>query len=199
MVQAMVAIMGAGKGQRFGGDKLDALLQDRPLGYWALNAARALGAPIIYVTGPEQPAFLSQIRYPLQVMKNEAPDKGMGTSIAIAAAAARIAGTQTLLLMLADMPFVRRATLQQLVTQTDIHTAVASRYPDDSLGPPVCFGANHFALLEKLDDHIGARNLLKGAIRAKAVAVLPEELFDIDTVSDLDAARHRDWVFDSED
>ena len=189
MTGTVIAILGAGRGKRFGGGKLDALLNGRPLGLWALLTAEGLGVSVVWVAGPSAPACLAHAPVPVAILHN-AQGAGMGTSIALAAAYASQQGAGHLLLMLADMPFVSAATLRQLITTAQVNGASACLYPDRSMGAPACFGARHFAALARLEGDMGARKLLSGAISPCGIAVSPAELRDIDTQSDLKAAQN---------
>ena len=190
MSGTLIAILGAGRAARFGGGKLDAALNGRPLGQWALQTAQSMGAPVVWVAGPQAPAFLRPAPARLAVLHNTARDAGMGTSIALAAAHARAQGAGRLLLMLADMPFVSQGTLLALIAAAPTGGASACIYPDGAQGAPACFGADHFDFFTRLEADIGARKLFSGAISATGIAVSAPELRDIDSLADLEAAQN---------
>jgi molybdenum cofactor cytidylyltransferase len=185
----VVAILGAGRAQRFGAGKLDAALHGKPLGLWPILAARRLGAPIAYVAPPVEPAFLAVMGGQVEVIANPDAAKGMSTSLALAAGWARAAGAGRLLLMLGDMPFVSTTTLHKLVEPTGPGSATACLHPDGVFGPPACFGTALLPELERLQGDIGARKVLAGLAGASGIAVSARELLDIDTPADLEAAR----------
>ena len=189
MTGTVVAILGAGRAERFGGGKLDALLNGRPLGQWALQAAGGLGAPVVWVAGPAAPECLRAAPSAVTILHN-APGAGMGTSIALAANHASQQSAAQMLLMLADMPFVSAASLRALIAAAQEHGASACLYPDGTMGAPACFAAQHFAVLARLEGDMGARKLLSGAISTSGIVVSPRELRDIDTLGDLEAARN---------
>lgn len=141
--------------------------------------AQCLGSPVVYITGRQRPAFLDAA---VTTISNFEPERGLGSSIALAARHAQTVSAERLLVMLGDMPFVSVPTLQRLIELTAANGATACRYDDQTLGPPACFGSALFAQLEELDGDKGARALLRDAA---ALDVAPRELLDIDTAEQL--------------
>ena len=125
----LVALLAAGRGERFGGGKLDADLHGRPLGGWALRTARALKSPVVAVVGPEVPEFLADARADITLLPNPDRAGGMGSSLALAARHALTLRADGLLVMLADMPFVRADSLHRLIDAAQPTGAAACRYP----------------------------------------------------------------------
>jgi CTP:molybdopterin cytidylyltransferase MocA len=191
MTGTFIALLAAGKASRFGGGKLDALLQGRPVGAWSLAAGQTLseplgeplGAPLVVITGKERPEFVPE---DCRVAPNPEAVLGMGTSIRLAARLAREAGAGRLLVMLADMPFVSSETLRKLLAAEG---AAACVHPAGVMGPPACFPSALFPALEALPPERGAGALLKGLAGVALISPPPRELIDIDTRQDLlDAA-----------
>src|SRR5690606_372676 len=100
-----VALLAAGGSTRFGvADKLAANLGGRPLIGWAAAAGRALPADHhLLIASAGAPFDAAALGYRLIV--NPRPEQGMAHSLHLAAQAAREAGAQALLILLADMPF----------------------------------------------------------------------------------------------
>ncbi|MDE2042775.1 MAG: nucleotidyltransferase family protein [Alphaproteobacteria bacterium] len=186
-----IALLCAGAGARFGGDKMAATLEDKPLLTWSLEAARALGAPIMIITAPDHRPVLDGNRQEVEWHINTDAASGMASSLILAARHAQARKTERLLVMLGDMPFVSSATLRRLVAQTRSDSIVACRYPDTKLGPPACFGAVRLSVLLSLSGDTGARAVLNQPGMACGLDVTSEELFDIDTVADLAEAGQR--------
>lgn len=176
-----IAILAAGGATRFGGGKLDALLAGKPLGCWALDAALAVPHDrLAVVVGDPMPAFARASGCELLI--NPRAAEGLGTSAALAARWA--AGSDALLLMLADMPLVSRATLDKLAA-TPGPAAVA--YPVGKPGAPACFPAALFPALEALTGDIGAALVLRGLPNVSLLEVPAHELRDVDRPEDLAA------------
>jgi CTP:molybdopterin cytidylyltransferase MocA len=176
----LIAILGAGLARRFGAEKLEALLHRQPLGLWPLQTARMIGASVAYVAGPQLPSFLLGTK--TTTIINTEPKRGLGYSVALAAAHARSIKADRLVVMLGDMPFVSAETLQRLIGQASVQGTAACRYEAGRLGPPACFEADLFDKLIKLDGDKGARDLVRGAV---AVDISMHELLDVDTAEQL--------------
>ncbi|RDC60298.1 Molybdenum cofactor cytidylyltransferase [Alteripontixanthobacter maritimus] len=194
----MVAVLAAGSSQRFGSDKRQALLGGRPLAHHALETARraadALQAECIAIV-PADGGLAMPPRITARANSDSA--RGMGTSVAMAARLAQEAGCDTLVVTLADMPFVRAQTLVRLMKGRMEKQAAACLHPGSPRhsgprpglrpGPPAVFDARHFAALQQLEGERGAGALLarlagEGAVHCLAADTLaPHELTDIDT------------------
>lgn len=172
-----IALLAAGGGTRFGGGKLDARLAGKPLGQWALDAARAvLHERLAVVVGDPAPAFARGC----QQLVNERAAEGLGTSAALAARWA--AGSQALLLMLADMPLVSPATLGKLIAANG---PAAVAYPGGKPGAPAYFPATLFPAVKALTGDSGAAQVLRGLPDVTLVEAPANELRDVDRLEDL--------------
>jgi len=176
MAEPLVTVLAAGRGERFGGGKLDAPCAGKPLGRWALDAAEAAGlGPGTIVVGPAGAGYAAG----WTGLVNPAPEAGLGSSLALAARAALEDGAETLLVLLADMPLVEPAFLRQLAATAP---PAATRQPDGRAGVPALLDR---ALLEKaamLTGDRGAGPLLSGAALLEPP---PGTLRDVDTREDL--------------
>ena len=174
-----VAILAAGGARRFGGGKLDADCAGKPLGQWALEAARALDPDALgLVVGEDVPQFAGTA----ELVRNPYAAHGLGTSASAAARWAIEREADALLVMLADMPLVSRATLRSLI-EGDRPSAAA--YPGGKPGVPACFPAAMLPKLAGLGGEEGAAALLRGRKRVRLVPVGPDELRDVDRPGDL--------------
>jgi len=181
----VVAVLAAGLASRFGAAKQEQSCAGRPLGAWALDTALSLGAPVIVVTRAGAEGFLGVHRDRVRTVTNPAPERGMGHSVALAAAEAKGMGAGALLVTLADMPLVRRETLAALVSAASAHGLAATCYPGGRRGVPACFSHRMFAALGALEGDAGARDLLRSCPDAALIARPEEELADVDTPDDL--------------
>lgn len=184
----VVAVLGAGRGSRLGGGKLDRDLGGQALGAWALESATALGGRVTVVATGRHCAFLTGLAPGTEVLINRHANSGLASSLRLAAGAAQAQGARLLLVMLADMPLIGIASLSTLIRQTDETGVTACRYPDGRLGPPACFGIARIpALLELIGDR-GAGSLLNCPGFAMGLEVPDDDLFDVDTPEDLQRA-----------
>lgn len=188
--ELFVAILAAGEASRFGGGKLDAQLDAKPLGRHALDTALALGAgaPAI-VTGDPPPAFATKAANAGEatIIVNPDAKRGLGTSVALAALHAEQSGCGKLLLMLADMPLVRRESLTRLIDAATSSAPAAACYPGGTAGIPACFTQDFYGLLQGLEGERGAGKLLQRVPTTILVEMHAEELNDVDTQDDLHA------------
>ncbi len=204
-----VLILAAGRSERFGDDhKLLADFGGRPLGAHAVETALALHAKCVLIAVPaDQPkiadAFNGADRFIVPVSTNDvtAEEKsGLGRSLAtgVGALVSMEMRVDGVVVLLADMPFVRPVHLDRLFGAMGDASMVFSTPADDPgqtvsadgapippMGPPAIFRQTLFPDLMRLKGDQGARALQRvGA--AMAVASLDKRaLIDIDTKSDL--------------
>jgi molybdenum cofactor cytidylyltransferase len=176
MGKPAVAVLAAGLGTRFGGDKLEAMCAGKPLGRWAIEAVEAAGlGPGTIVFAGELPSYAEGWHH----IVNGAPEEGLGASLGGAAFFALESGATEMLVLLADMPLVRADYLRELAEQS---APAASRYPDGHAGVPALLDR---ALMEDaigLTGDRGAGPLLSGA---RLLDPPPGMLRDVDTAEDL--------------
>lgn len=193
-------VLAAGRGSRYAGPRhklAEELAGASVLGH-TLGNALASGLPVVVVTTPafEQEAarhVAGRDIVVLGALGGVAPG-GMGDSIA-AGVAARSSAPGWLMLP-ADMPLVRPATLQQVAAAL-AHHPIAYAQHRGQRGHPVGFGEELFSDLVRMTGEHGARRLLA---RFPACAVETDDagvLMDVDTEADL--ARLRAHVAAAED
>jgi CTP:molybdopterin cytidylyltransferase MocA len=176
-VTLAVALLAAGGATRFGGGKLDADCAGKPLGRWALEAALAVPHErLAVVVGDAEPEFARGC----ELLVNERAGEGLGTSAALAAKWAE--GSDTLLILLADMPLLSSDTLARLAA-SEGPAAVA--YPGNRPGAPACFPEALFPALRALTGDSGAAQVLRGLGNVTLIAPPAEELRDVDRPEDL--------------
>jgi CTP:molybdopterin cytidylyltransferase MocA len=176
-VSLAIALLAAGGATRFGGGKLDAPCAGKPLGRWALETALAVPHErLAVVVGDPTPEFARGC----ELLVNERAAEGLGTSAVLAARWA--AGSDALLILLADMPLLSAATLRKLAAAGG---AAAVAYPGERPGAPACFPAALFPALEALTGDSGAAQVLRGLANVTLIETPPEELRDVDRPEDL--------------
>ncbi len=172
-----IILLAAGRGKRFGQDKLQQTYRGRPLWTFAAEAAENAGFAKRYlVRGPHSPAYL---RAGWCEVVNPGADEGMGTSIAAGVAAAQTC--TRLVVTLADMPLVDPAHLVRLAVGNG---TVFTCYANGKSGSPAAFPAIAFSQLRSLAGDAGAKTLPLENV----TAIKPHDmgsLRDVDTAQDL--------------
>jgi CTP:molybdopterin cytidylyltransferase MocA len=175
MGKPAVAVLAAGLGSRFGGNKLEAMCAGKPLGRWVIEAVEAAGlGPGTIVTGPEWVSFAGGWTRAV----NPEPEAGLGSSLALAS---RLVppGKQALLVLLADMPLVTPKYLRELAART---APAATRYREGHAGVPALLDRKLIDKAARLSGDRGAGPLLRGA---RLLDPPTGMLRDVDTPEDL--------------
>ncbi len=194
-------VLAAGAGSRFGGGKMTALLDGRPLPAHVLRAARAAGVErAVVVLGRDAPNVGRALRedgdgdrtrsFPAPYLQavNPAPERGLASSlrlgIAIAAAMPSAAG---ILVLLGDQPRVRPEVIRDVLAADTPEgaLAVAPSYARDAAPNPVLLLTEGFGLAADLEGDRGLGPLLASipgrVVRVEAEGGNP----DVDTLADL--------------
>jgi len=190
---ATVIVLAAGLGSRFAGvghklaQTLDGQGDAGVVLSVTLRNAIASRLPVLVVTSAElAPLARQQVAARDVLILPPLRGRGMGDSIA-AGVSARPDASGWLVLP-ADMPRVRPATLQQVAQALGTHAVAYAQYRG-LRGHPVGFSAELYSELTALTGEEGARRLVS-RYPAQAVEVDdPGMLVDIDTVQDLAALR----------
>ena len=184
-------ILAAGQSRRFGGAKLRALWNGRPLILWALEAALAApvtevilvwgGDPLILPLLPPDPR--------LKIVHCEDHLQGMGASLAVGLAAIdpNSAGAYIFLGDMPRVPIVLMETMAQALAGKFL--AIAPQF-DKKRGHPVLLSVALFPKLLTLKGDQGAGGVLKDLGEGLILVPAPDDgcLFDIDRPDDLDAS-----------
>lgn len=180
-------LLAAGRGNRFGGDKLMQLLPDGQT--IALAAAKTLIGVLpnaIAVCRPEQVLLRQQLLDAgFQVETCDQADQGMGFTLATAVAAS--GKKEDLLVVLADMPFVTTDTLGKLILALEAGATLVQPVYRQTPGNPVGVSYRFRSQLLKPSGDFGARELLKRYAEEVAYLVVddPGVIQDIDRPGDL--------------
>lgn len=184
-------VLAAGQGRRFQGaqHKLAQPLADGAtvLGRTLRNALQTRLSVTVVTTAQLLPLVADQIALrDAVVLSEDEAARGMGHSIAVAVAERAVAPGW--LVLPADMPLVRPASMLAVAAALD-QNAIAYAQHRGRRGHPVGFGAELYSDLTALGGDEGARRLIA---RYPACAVELDDagvLVDVDTVEDLQALR----------
>ncbi len=180
-------VLAAGRSERFGTeDKLLADLHGQPLG---LHTPQRL-APMKWAT--KIAVTLGELAGPLQdlgfVIVAPLQDGGLGDNIAKAVSA--LNRPQSVLICLADMPFVTLTHIEEMMAAMSADRSIVASQGAGVLSPPVLFGVKYFESLLVLSGDIGARDVI--VANKPELALVPATrttLMDVDTLALLAEAR----------
>jgi len=183
-------LLAAGQGTRFGGGKLAVPIpiqggERLAIGVAALrNLAAVLPGPVVVVHGGD-PLVADYRQEGARVVVAERAARGMGASLAEGIAS--LPRGSGVVVALADMPWIRQATIRLVADAVARGALIAAPYYRGERGHPVGFAPAFRRELESLDHDQGARAVM--AARRDAIVVIdvddPDVLRDVDTPADL--------------
>ena len=180
-------LLAAGSATRFGGAKLQATLPDGTMvGVAALRNLLAAVDSVIAVVRPGDDTFANTLMAAgARVTVCPNAGNGMGASLAWGVRAAPLAAGW--LVALADMPWIRPASIANVVYALRRDVALAAPQYQGARGHPVGISARFYAELRALQADEGARHLI--AAHAAVLELLAVDdagvLRDVDTPADL--------------
>lgn len=181
------AILAAGGASRFGSTKQAAKLEGIPLVRKAIEtAADICGDRVVTVIGHGAETVLAAVAAtPGFIVVNEHYEKGLGTSIAVAARTCR-KYADAILLLLADQPLITAEHLQALIDNwSGVDDEIVATAFANTMGPPVLFPSGSFSALTALTGDQGAREILRDSRFSIKTVGFEAAAVDIDTPADL--------------
>jgi molybdenum cofactor cytidylyltransferase len=180
-------LLAAGRGHRFGGDKLEHVLADgRPMAVAAADNFRPACDRLIAVLRPgaQRLGKLLGAAGCETIICDEA-DLGMGHSLATAVRATPSAAAW--IVALADMPFIASRSHQMIATCLRHGASLAATEFQGRRGHPVGFAGHWRVELSKLSGDQGAKSILQ--VHRAQITLCPVDdsavLRDIDQLSDI--------------
>ena len=181
-------LLAAGRGTRFGGEKLLAPLPQAshgvpggtPLGVAAAMHLVSAVPDCVAVVRPGDRLIDALQRTSMRVVECANADDGMGASLACGVQAA--SGDDGWIVALADMPWIAPATIRAVASAIRNGADIVAPVHRGERGHPVAFAARHGGALCALTGDAGARSLL--AAHAAAVTLL--DVGDAGVVRDVD-------------
>jgi molybdenum cofactor cytidylyltransferase len=180
-------LLAAGSGSRFGSNKLlHPLLTGLPIAVTAARNLKAVTAHCVAVVRPGADELTALLQKEgLQVVVCARADEGMGASLACAVEAAGEAAGY--MIALADMPYIRRSSLQAIHDSLANGVHLVAPYFRARRGHPVGIGGRFRAGLLAASGDEGAKKLLEthAAELVKIPVGDPGVIRDIDRPDDL--------------
>ena len=188
-------LLAAGRGERFGGDKLLAKAAARPdsadlagecIGVAACRNLLAAVPRVVAVVRPTDAALAAALGAAgARVVRCPDADDGMGASLAFGIEATRDAGGW--LVALADMPWVLPSTIARVAAAVAEGAPVAAPFHQGKRGHPVGFSAACYAGLSALTGDDGAKAVVAAHHNSLARIDVDDAgtLQDVDTPADL--------------
>lgn len=172
-------LMAAGNGQRFGENKLAALVDGKPLIRHALEAIPQ-GLHTVVVTQYEEVLSIAQ-EFGFHTIINTHPEWGISHTICLGTEYLR--DCDGILYMVSDQPLLRRASVEQIIKLWQAHPhAIVGAAHDGIRGNPNLFPRELYpSLLALRGDQGGNRVIRANEDRLLLVEIHKNELSDVDT------------------
>jgi molybdenum cofactor cytidylyltransferase len=182
-------VLAAGSATRFGGGKLLAPFEGRPLLHHALTAARAAPvATIIVVTGAGAEAVAACAHaFDPAIRLVHAADHADGMAASLRTGVAAIPEAAGAFVFLGDMPCIPQGVLAPLAEAVRGGAAAAAPVFGGRRGNPVVLSRSLFTDVAALTGDTGARPILERLGPRLALVDAPDDgiLFDVDAPADL--------------
>jgi len=188
-------VLAAGLGTRLGRVKSLVLVDGRPALAQILDRLTRCGLtrPIVVLGWQSEAVRHAVDLRGCRVVENEAPSLGLASSLRLGLQAIS-PGAQGALILHADMPFVREATIRAVLAAARTGASIAAPYDHGRRGFPVFVRRVHIpAIIESLTGDAGAREYLATHNDAMTRVDVddPGCVLDIDRPEDLAAAEGR--------
>lgn len=175
-------IMAAGSASRFGGAKLLAKLDGKPLAAYAMDAVPD-GIRTVVVTGNDAVAALAAMRG-IPVVRNDRPEDGVSRTIRLGTEyLMRESALSGILYLVADQPLLRRESVQRIAEAfLQSPDRICSAAADGRRANPCLFPRDLLGELCALTGDCGGSRVIRAnADRLRMIDLPPEELLDADT------------------
>ena len=179
-------LLAAGYSTRYRGNKLLADIGGRPLINYSASALAPCDRIIAVVRADDKTSMAVLNTLGVDCVFNDEAGRGMGHSIACAIHASPDSGGWCLLP--ADMPYVKAATTQRLISALHDGSDLAAPFYNEHRGHPVAFSNQFRDVLAGLDGDCGARSIIEHHVNQLTVVDCDDAgvLIDIDTVEELE-------------
>lgn len=179
-------ILAAGRGTRFGGGKLLAALDDRPILQHVLDLAASLRvSPVVVVLGTDAEQLRATCRWRDEVIVvNPRPDDGLSGSVRLGLAELATTRAERAFMLLADQPWLTSAQVEALLAAVPARPIVVPRYRGTP-GAPVLLERSAWPLAAQLHGDRGFSQLFATHPKLVSYVDVPGENRDVDMPADL--------------
>lgn len=178
-------VMAAGRGRRFGGNKLLAQFRGKALYQWCLDAVpEDVFVAVHVVTGCKEVEQAARERE-YQVIVNCQPERGISHTIALGLAP--MLDYDGVLFMTADQPLLTAKTICRLVSQFELDPSkIVAAASGGQRGNPCLFPRDLLPELMNLQGDRGGVGVICAHLNRLSLVEVPLwELLDCDTIEDL--------------
>lgn len=188
MLPVTVVVLAAGSARRMGRQKLLLPIDGVPLVARVVRACEAWPT-VVVVSDAAVAEALS--RTGARIVHNDAPERGMNRSLALADAVVR--RNEALAVILGDLPDCDAVTVARVINAYDATTDVVAPEAGGRLGHPVVFGPRARAGIPDLGDGDGLRTIRDDPAFTRRIVsgIDAGTLTDIDTESDYETRIRR--------
>lgn len=190
--------LAAGKSMRMGKCKLSLPLAVKPLGTIALKEIIQSNIDHLLVVTKD---FRSDWLNSAEALRSYSKSKwenivslqahlGQSYSLRTGILRAKQLGAESVIVFLADQPFVTSSMINRLINEAKSEHAYVASSDGGVLKPPILFNQKAFAELMTISGDEGARSLLRNdALYGTSLTMSSDQLFDIDTIEEYEYAK----------
>lgn len=188
-----ICILAAGLSTRLGQPKQLVPIRGVPLIRHIVLTALSVGVSVSVVGSPMVDIAETLTDLEINLITNQNPSLGLGSSIKLAVGYAKAAQLRACLFLLGDQPFIGPDHMRRLVSLSESRpeSIIATAYPKGGAGVPALFPAIYFDNLLAIQDQGGAQGVIQSDKSHLAIPIDPVSLFDLDTPEDLDFLAQR--------
>lgn len=189
--------LAAGKSERMGKCKLSLPLNAKPLGTMALQEIIKSNIDhLLIVTNDYRASWLNSADFlrtysaKWENIVSLQAHLGQSYSLCTGIRRANQLGAESIIVFLADQPFVKTSMINRLINEAVNEHAYVASFDGKNVMPPVLFHKHVFDDLMSITGDKGARSLLRnGSLKGVSVKMCSDYLIDIDTIEEYEHAK----------
>ncbi len=196
MKKTAILLLAAGSSSRLGQPKQLLIFEGKTLLRRLAENALLVSENVLVVLGANEKLISPTLEnLPIEILKNEKWQAGMGGSVQVGLAAAlrKTVDLEAVILSVCDQPMLSADVFFQIISEKNASKKgiVASQYAE-TLGVPVLFSKKYFPQLLKLEGERGAKKLIFENENDCAAVDFPGGEWDVDEVQDWEVGIYSD-------